>query len=159
MLQTTDNETLSIQATGNKKNQDVSASGGAGGSVGGGESIKNLSTIAKLAMSKKPNFAKANSGTDFLTLKAKETFIHLWKAFTEALILRHFDSEYHIWIEINAFGYAIGRVLNQMTSHHSDQLISNHVTYKNLNPISSKSEICQWHLVAFFSWKMISAVI
>ncbi len=44
-----------------------------------------------------------------------------------------------------------------MTSDHSDQLISDHVIHKNLNPISSKSEIGQWHLVAFFSQKMIPA--
>ncbi len=42
-----------------------------------------------------------------------------------------------------------------MTSDHLDQISSNHVTHKNLNPISSKSEIGQWHPVAFVSWKMI----
>ncbi len=77
MLQTTDNEGLSTQAIENKKNQDTpSAIGGAdGGNVGG--SIKNLSTAGKSAKSKKPNFAKANSKTDFLTPGAKEAFIYL----------------------------------------------------------------------------------
>ncbi len=59
------------------------------------------------------------------------------------MILRYFDPEYHIWIEINALEYTIGGVLSQMTSDHLDQLFFNQVTYKNLNPISSKSEISQ----------------
>ncbi len=78
---------------------------------------------------------------DFLTPEAKKTFIHLQKAFTEALNFKHFDLKYHIQIETDALGYAIGGVLNQMTSGHLDQFSSNHVTHKNLNPISSKSEI------------------
>ncbi len=145
MLRTTDNEALSIQATGNKKNQDAptsaGADGGAGGGAGGGGSIKNLSTVAKSAKSKKPNFAKANSGTDFLTPGAKEAFIHLRKAFTEAPILRHFDPKRHIRIETEASGYTIGGVLSQMTLDYLSQLTSDHVTHENLNPISSKSEI------------------
>ncbi len=134
MLRTTDKEALSTQATENEKNQDAPAS--AGGGVGVGGSIKNLSTVAISTKSKKlkskANFAKANSGTDFLTPGAKKAFIHLWKAFTEALILRHFDPECHIRIETDASG------------SHEDL-------------ISSKSEIGQWHPVAFFSQKMIPA--
>ncbi len=93
----------------------------------------------------------------FLTLGAKEAFTHLRKAFTKALILRNFDPERHIRIETDASGYAIDEVLSQMTSDHLDQLSSNHVTHKNLNPISSKSDISQWHLITFFSRKMIPA--
>ena len=61
------------------------------------------------------------------------------QAFIEAPILRHFDPECHIRIETNASGYAIGRVLSQLTSDHltSDQ--------------------GQWHPVAYFSRKMIPA--
>ncbi len=143
MLRTTDDETLSIQATENEKNQDALASGGAGGGAGSGGSIKNLSTATKSAKSKKPNFAKANSGTDFLTPRAKKAFIHLQKAFTEALILRHFDPERHIWIETYALEYDIGGVLSQMTSDHLGQLTFDYVTHKYLTPISSESEIGQ----------------
>ncbi len=150
MLRTNDNEALSTQAIENEKNQDApSAAVGADGSNIGG-SIKNLSTAAKSAKSKKPNLAKANSGTDFLTPGAKEAFIHLRKAFTEAPILRHFDPERHIRIETDASGYAIGGVLSQMTS---DQHSSGHVTHED--PNSPKSEIGQWHPIAFFSQKMI----
>ncbi len=126
------------------------------GGANGGRSIENLSTVLKLTKSKKldlpkANFAKVNSsGPDFLTPKAKKVFIHLWKAFTKTLILRYFDSEYHIRIETNALGYSINEVLSQMTS---DQHFSSHVT--NEDPNSSKSEIGQWHLIAFFSQKMI----
>ncbi len=150
MLQTTDNEPQSTQA----ENQDApcAASGASGGGVDG--NFENLSTAVKLTKSKKPKLPKANSGTDFLTSGAKEAFIHLRKAFTEAPILRHFDPGYHIRIETDASGYTIGGVLSQMTL---DQHSSGHVTDKNLNPIFSNSEIGQWYLVAFFSRKMISA--
>ncbi len=148
MLQTTDDKARSTQATENKKNQDTPASvSGAG--VGG--SFENLSTAAKSVKSKKSqltkskksdlpkaNFAKVNSRTDFLTSKAKKAFIYLQKAFIEAPILRHFDPEYHIWIETNASEYAIGGVLSQMTSEkHS----SGHVTHKDPNPDFFKSEL------------------
>ncbi len=93
---------------------------------------------------------------DFFTSKAKKTFIHLRKAFTNP-ILWHFDPEHHIHIKTDALEYAIGEVLSQITSEHSDQLFSNHLTHKNLNPISSKSEIGQWYLIVFFSQKMIPA--
>ncbi len=113
MLRITDNGALSTQATENKKNQNTPASADV---VGIDRDIKNLSSIVKSAKSKKPNFAKANSGTDFLTSGAKEAFIHLRKAFIKTPILRHFDPECHIQIETNALEYAIGGVLSQMTS-------------------------------------------
>ncbi len=143
ILQTTDNGDLGAQASGHEEDQDTIA-GTAG--AGGGGSIKILSTAAKSAKYKKPNFAKTNFGTDFLSPRAKKAFIHLRKAFTKALIFRHFDPERHIWIETDASGYAIGGVLSQMTL---DQHSSGHVTYED--PNSSKSEIGQWHLVAFSS--------
>ncbi len=150
MLQTTDNKPQSNQA----ENHDTP---GAAGEVGGGEvggNFENLSIAVKSTKSKKSELPKANSGTDFLTIGAKEAFIHLQKAFTKAPILRHFNPEYHIRIETDASGYAIGGVLSQMTL---DQHSSGHVTHKNLNAISSNSEIGQWHPVAFFSRKMIPA--
>ncbi len=57
------------------------------------------------------------------------------QAFLEAPILNHFDSERHIRIETDALGYAISRVLSQLTSDDSGR----------------------WHPVAFFSRKMIPA--
>ncbi len=148
----TGDETQSTQAIENERNQDVPASAGSGGV---GRSFENLSIAAKSTKSKKSdlskaNFARVNSGTDFLTLKAKQAFIYLRKAFTKALILRHFDPECHIRIETDALGFIIGGVLSQMTS---DQYSFDHVTYED--PNSSKSKIGQWHSVAFFSRKMI----
>ncbi len=164
MLQTANDEALSTQATKNEKNQDAPANTG-GGRVG--RNIKNLSTIANLAESKKSkltkskksdlpkaNFAKINSRTDFLTFEAKKAFINLQKAFTEAPILRHFDPKYHIQIKTDVLEYAIGGVLSQITFN---QYFSGHVTHKDLNSDFLKFEIIQWHLVAFFSQKMISA--
>ena len=76
--------------------------------------------------SKKPKNAKSGIQTHlgaigeptFLTLDAREAFNQLRQAFTKVLILRHFDLECHIWIEINASGYTIGEVLSQLTSDH-----------------------------------------
>ncbi len=88
MFQTTNestgDETQSIQA----ENQDTPSATGRAGGYGVVGSFENLLTIAKLAKSKKStkskksdllkaNFVKVNSGTDFLTTKAKKTFIHL----------------------------------------------------------------------------------
>ncbi len=165
MLWTINNSTRDETQSTQAENQDapVAACRAVGGGVGG--SFENLLTTVKSAESKKPkltksqksDLAKANSGTDFLTLEAKKGFIHLQKAFTEAPILRHFDSKCHIRIETDTSGYAISEVLSQMTFDHSDQLSSKYMTHENLNPIFSKSEIGQWHLVAFFSRKMIPA--
>ena len=114
MLQTTNEATDNeLQSTRNK-NQGVpgtEGAGGTGGASGAGESNKNLSITKKLKKKWKAN----SIGADFLTSDAKEIFIHLRKAFTKAPILRHFDSECHIRIEIDASGYAIGGVLSQMT--------------------------------------------
>ncbi len=71
----------------------------------------------------------------FLTFEAKKAFAELKQAFIEAPILNHFDLEYHIHIETDASGYAIGQILNQLTLDDSSQ----------------------WYLVAFFSKKMILA--
>ena len=58
-----------------------------------------------------------------LTHGVKEYFNQLKQAFIEALILQYFDPKCHIWIETNFSGYAIGVVINQMTSDYltSDQ--------------------------------------
>ena len=59
-----------------------------------------------------PNFDAIKAGPSFLTPKARLAFNRLWLAFTKAPILWHFDPEYHIWIETDASGYAIGGVLS-----------------------------------------------
>ena len=77
----------------------------------------------------------SNSVTGYLIFGAKQAFTQLRKAFTEAPIFRHFDPKYHIRIETDASGYAISRVPSQLTLDNSDQ----------------------WHPVAFYLQKMISA--
>ena len=72
---------------------------------------------------------------DFLTPGAKLAFTKLKQVFFKALILHHFDLERHIWIGMDASGYAIGGVLSQLTLDDSGQ----------------------WHSVAFFFQKMILA--
>ena len=80
----------------------------------------------------------------FLTSNAKKTFNRLKQAFTKAPILQHFDPECHIRIETDASGYAIGRVLSQLTLN---QVISEGAIGLNVD----------WHPVAYFSSKMIPA--
>ena len=50
-------------------------------------------------------------------------------------IFQHFDPERHIQIKINMSGYAIVRFLSQLTL----------------------DDLGQWHWVAYYSYKMISA--
>ncbi len=164
---TSKNKFRSTLANISKENQDVPSSTPEADSDRIGQSIKNLSTFAnstkykKSDMTKskksdlpKANFARINFGTDFLTSEAKTAFIHLPKAFTKAPILRHFDLKYHICIETNVLEYFISGVLSQMTL---DQSFFDYVTHENLESNLSKYEIGQWHLVAFFSKKMVLA--
>ena len=90
--------------------------------------VRNLSKSKNLSKSE-----KMVRCSDFLTLGAKLTFTKLRQAFLKAPILHHINSEHHIQIETDASGYAIGGVFNQLTSDN----------------------LGQWHLVAFFSYKMI----
>lgn len=57
---------------------------------------------------------------NFLTPQARSTFNLLWEIFTKALIILQLNLKYHIRIEINASGYTISNILNQLTF---DQLI------------------------------------
>ncbi len=84
-----------------------------------------------------PFWAKylSNQSRSFLTANTRKAFTKLKQAFVEALILNHFDSERHIQIETDTSGYVIGGILSQLTLDNSGR----------------------WHLVAFFSKKMIPA--
>ena len=91
------------------------------------------------------NFDTTEDGPKFLTPNARIAFKHLRLAFIEAPILWHFDSKCHIWIEIDASGYAIGSVLSQLASKtRPDEVVI-------------KTDLGQWHPVAFFSRKIILA--
>ena len=71
--------------------------------------------------------------SDFLISKAKLAFTKLRQAFLKALVLYNFNLERHIRIETNVSGYAINEVFSQLTW----------------------DDLSQWHLVVFFSHKMI----
>ena len=131
MLQKTNDETLSTQAIENKRNKAISTGigdGGTDGKVGG--SIKNLSTITKLAKKLKstkpkrlwlPN-AKANFETDFLFCGDKKAFIHLQKAFTKAPFLSYFYPRRHTRNETDVSGFDIGGVLSLINLDYLDYL-------------------------------------
>ena len=124
--------------------------------VGGDEATeptkgKNLAKTTKskiLVKSKSHDFLKSRPeevGTGFFIPEARLTFIRLRQAFPEAPILHYFDSESHIWIETDVSGYVIRSVLSQLFSGaRPDEVVT-------------KSNLGQWHPVAFFSKKMISA--
>ena len=99
------------------------------GSIGSGDHEDE--TVRRLPLTSK----NLNGVTDYLTPDSKQAFTQLRQTFSKALILRHFNPEYHIRIEINASGYAISGVLSQLTLDY----------------------LGQWHPVAFYSQKMILA--
>ena len=102
--------------------------------------FKKLSKIGNL-----PNFDAKKASLSFLTLEARPIFNHLQLTFIEAPILQYFDPEYHIWIETDVLGYAIGGVLSLLTS------------ITRPDGIVTKIDLGQWHSVAFFFRKKILA--
>ena len=92
-----------------------------------------------------PNFGVTETGPSFLTPKARIAFNRLRLAFTKAPIFWCFDPKCHIWIKTDALGYAIGGVLSQLASRTSP------------DGVVTKTDLDQWHPVAFFSRKMILA--
>ncbi len=64
--------------------------------------------------------------------EAKQAFNQLCDVFMKMFILRHFDSEWHIHIEINAFNYAVASILSQSDDEN------------------------QWHSIAFWFRIMIN---
>ncbi len=74
-----------------------------------------------------------NQSRSFLIPETRKAFTKLTKAIVEAPILNHFDPKHHIWIEKDASNYIISGIFNQLTS----------------------DDLGWWHLIAFFSKKMI----
>ena len=91
--------------------------------------------VKKTEASKVKNLS-IKSGLFFIS-GVKKAFIKLKQVFVEALLLNYFDPEHYIQIKIDVLGYAIGGILSQLILDDLDQ----------------------WHLVAFFSQKMIFAEI
>ena len=116
-----------------------------------GRADKMVVNLSKNKKSKKltcvPNIG-ATGELHFLTFNAKKIFNYLRLTFIKAPIFRRFDLESHIQIETDASGFAIGRVLSQLNLN-SDAPPND----SNLN----RSDFSQWHIIASFSRKMISA--
>ncbi len=88
--------------------------------------IHHYSQIAKsLTELLRDNVKDVKMSSFIWSSEAKQAFNQLHDVFMRASILRHFDSERHIHIEINAFDYAVASILSQ--SDDEDQ----------------------WHLIAF----------
>ena len=100
------------------------------GSIGDGANCEN-ETVEKSPLTSN----NSNGATGYLIPDAEQPFTQLRQTFTKALILQHFDSEYHIQIETDVPGYAIGGVLSQLTL----------------------DKLGRWHSIAFYSQKMIPA--
>ena len=117
---------------------DGSRAGRGGSKLGDGSGMDNIEVDGgEVEVGEKGRNLSKSKKTEsgFLTSGARKAFTKLRQAFIKAPILHHFDPERHIWVETNASGYAIGGVLSQLTSDDSGR----------------------WHLVAFFSRKMIPA--
>ena len=112
---------------------------GGGGDGRANEMVRNLSKKLTCV----PNI-RATGKSNFLILDAKKAFNHLQLAFIGALILWYFDLEIYIRIQTDASGHAIGRGLSQLNLNF-DAPLNN----------SNKSNLGLWHLVAYFSRKMI----
>ena len=99
------------------------------GEVDGGEVGDNKvgKKVQNLSKSKK------TVRLDFLILGAKLAFNELKQTFVKAPIFYYFNPEHYIRIEIDVPGYTIGGVFCQLI----------------LNNLG------EWHLVVFFSYKMI----
>ena len=92
-----------------------------------------------------PNFNAKDTKPSFLTSKAKSAFNRLRLTFTKAPIFWHFDPECHIRIKTDVLGYIIGGMLRELASGTSP------------DGIVTKTDLGQYHPVAFFSKKMIPA--
>ena len=85
-------------------------------------------TVVNSSKSKKSKNEKSENSTHigatrkptFLTPIAMKVFNRLKQTFTEAPILRHFNSKCHIRIKTNASSYAIGGILSQLSSDWVD---------------------------------------
>ena len=75
----------------------------------------------KLSKSKNLTKSKKMVGSDFFTSRAILAFTKLKQAFVKAPIFYYFDPERHIRIKTNVSGYAIDKVLSQLTSDNLGQ--------------------------------------
>ena len=85
--------------------------------------------------------------TGFFTPKARLTFTQWRQVFVKTPILYYFNLKSYIRIEIDALNYAIGSILSQLTSKTRP------------DGVVIKTNLSQWHLIAFLSRKIILAEI
>lgn len=81
-----------------------------GGNSIGGDRIDNK--MVNLSSSIK----KMSSKAGFFISKTCLAFIQLRKVFIKTLILYHFDSKHHNWIETDTLSHAISELLSQLTT-------------------------------------------
>ncbi len=87
--------------------------------------IHHYSQIAKSLTKLLRDSVKDVKMSSFIWLnEAKQAFNQLRDVFMRAFILRHFDSEQHIHIEINAFNYAVASILSQLNDEDQWYLIA-----------------------------------
>ena len=114
MLKTTTLANLAPRALGIDDNEAVKVGGRAD------KTVRNLSKSKRLKNTKSKIPTHINIGamgeSTFLTPSAKKGFNCLKQMFIKALILRYFDLENYIWIQIDVLSYAIGRVLSQLST-------------------------------------------
>ena len=103
--------------------------------------IANFSMIASPLSDMLKGMKKGKkTGVFVLTSSVQAAFRKLCDAFTRAPVLVHFDPKKPIQLKTDASGYAIAGILSQPADTHANSKSSAH-----------------WHLVAFWSRKMIPA--
>ena len=139
--------TLMLKTTGLSEKSPLKAFRAGNNEVVGGGGSRADETVVDSSTSKNEKSRKltympnigATEESNFLTPDAKEAFNHLRLVFIEALILRHFDLDSHIWIKTDASGYAIGGVLSQLNLN-SDTLPNDlNLNKSDFDPVASGS--------------------
>ena len=70
--------------------------------------------VEKAEVSRARNLSSQSKA--FFTTDSRKAFTELRQAFIEAPIQNHFDPNHYIQIEMDALGYAISGICNQLTS-------------------------------------------
>lgn len=97
-----------------------------------GNNVNDIDIVDVYKIAKSKSLIKPKAG--FFILEIRLTFMKLRLAFIKAPILNHFNTKYNIQIKTDVLSYIISGIWNYLTSNNS----------------------AQWHLMAFYSEKIIS---
>lgn len=91
------------------------------GDINNVNKTKSKNKVISNFLAKSKLLVKISSGSDFLTFKTRLVFVKLKQTFIKALILHHFDLEYHICVKINVLSYIINKAFYQLILNNLGQ--------------------------------------